>query len=679
MKNKKIYALIQARMKSSRLPGKILKKINGKEAIVFMIDRLKKCKSISGTIILIPNGKSDDKLCNFLKKKGLNVFRGSENDVLDRYYKCAKSFNIDHILRLTSDCPFIDPELVDKIINTYKKGNYDYVSNIIFRSFPDGMDAEVFSLKALSHAWSNLFNSFDREHVTKYFIRSNYFKKKNIFFEKKNFQNIRLTLDYKEDLILLNKLTKKLSKDFNLKKIIEYYNKDKKIFNINKMFVKEIQSLKINSGQVKWSEAKKFIAGGNMLFSKRPDRFLPERWPAYFKKAKGCNVYDLDDKRYIDMTIMGVGTNILGYANSKVDNAVSKRIKKGNMTTLNCVEEVDLAKKLIKIHPWSSKVRFARSGGEANSIAIRLARASTKKQNIAFCGYHGWHDWYLATNLRSKKNLNDHLLDGLKIGGVSNKLRDTIYPFKYNDFKNLKKIVLKYNIGIIKMEVVRDDPPKNNFLKKVRKLADEKKIILIFDECTSGFRECLGGIHKKYKVEPDLLMLGKALGNGYPITAVLGTKNIMESINKTFISSTFWTDSSGPTAALKTLEIMEKTKSWDYITQLGAFIKENWRRLSIKHNLKVKISGINSLCKFNFISKNNQKYKTLITQEMLNKGILATNIVYVSVAHNKLIINKYLSELDRIFSIISKCENKNEDIFKYLIVPVAETDFARLN
>ena len=130
------------------------------------------------------------------------------------------------------------------------------------------MDAEVFSLKALSHAWSNLFNSFDREHVTKYFIRSNYFKKKNIFLEKKNFQNIRLTLDYKEDLILLNKLTKKLSKDFNLKKIIEYYNKDKKIFNINKMFVKEIQSLKINSGQVKWSEAKKFIAGGNMLFSK---------------------------------------------------------------------------------------------------------------------------------------------------------------------------------------------------------------------------------------------------------------------------------------------------------------------------------------------------------------------------------------------------------------------------
>jgi glutamate-1-semialdehyde aminotransferase/spore coat polysaccharide biosynthesis protein SpsF (cytidylyltransferase family) len=679
MKTKKIYALIQARLKSTRLPGKILKKINGKESIIFMVDRLKKCKNIEDTIILIPKGKTDDKLYNFLKKKKLKVFRGSENDVLDRFYNCAKKLNIKHILRLTSDCPFIDPILVDKIINAYKKGNYDYVSNIIFRSFPDGMDTEIFSYKSLSFARNNLNNSFDREHVTKYFLRSDQLKKKNIFFGKKNYQNIRLTLDYKEDLELLNKLSKKLTENFCLKDIITYYEKNKKIFDINKKFIKEIQSLKLNSGQLKWSEAKKYIAGGNMLFSKRPDRFLPELWPAYFKKAKGCNVYDLDNKKYIDMTIMGVGTNILGYANTSVDNAVSNRIKKGNMTTLNCVEEVDLAKKLIKIHPWADKVRFARSGGEANSIAVRLARASTQRQNIAFCGYHGWHDWYLAANLKSKKNLNYHLLEGLKVGGVSNKLKDTIFPFKYNDFKNLKKIITKNNIGIIKMEVVRDSTPKSNFLKKVRKLADEKKIILIFDECTSGFRECLGGIHKKYNVEPDLLMLGKALGNGYPITAVLGVEKVMKSINKTFISSTFWTDSSGPTAALKTLEIMEKTKSWNYITKLGGYIIKNWNKLSKKHNLKIQISGINSLCKFNFMSNHNQKYKTFITQEMLSKGILATNTVYVSLAHNKSIIKKYFIELDKIFAIISKCENHKEDIFKYLIVPVAETDFTRLN
>ncbi len=679
MKIKRVSAFIQARLGSTRLPEKILKKIDGVETIIFMINRLKKCKRIDDIYVLIPNSKSNDKLYKFLKKRNLNIFRGSENNVLKRYYDCAKKNKKKHILRLTSDCPFIDPDIVDKIINIYQKGNYDYVSNIIDRSFPDGMDTEIFSYKSLEFAYKNLNNFFDKEHVTKYFLRSEKIKKKNFLYKRGNYQNIRLTLDEKEDLILFQKLSKKLKKDFSLSDIINYYNKNKNFFNINQKFSTGIQSIKLNSGQLKWIEAKKYIAGGNMLFSKRPDRFLPERWPAYFKKAKGCYVYDLDENKYTDMTIMGVGTNILGYANKIIDNAVSTRIKKGNMTTLNCIEEVDLAKKLVKMHPWADKARFARSGGEANSIAIRLARASTKKQNIAFCGYHGWHDWYLAANLKSGKNLDSHLIEGLKIGGVNSNLKGTIYPFKYNDFEGLKKLVRKHNIGIIKMEVIRDIPPKNNFLKKVRKLSNEKKVILIFDECTSGFRECFGGIHKKFNVNPDMLMLGKALGNGYPITAVLGNKKTMSSITKTFISSTFWTDSSGPTAAIKTLEIMERKKSWTYITKLGGYIKEGWKKLSKKHNLFIHISGINSLCKFDFKSKNNNKYKTLITQEMLKKRILASNTIYVSTAHTKSIVDKYLFELDKIFSMISKCENYNEDIAKYLISPIAETDFARLN
>ncbi len=679
MKTKKIFALIQARIKSSRLPGKVLKKINGVESILFMINRLKKSKKISDIIVIIPSNKSDDVLSDFLKRKNIKFFRGSENNVLKRYYDCAKKFNIEHILRLTADCPFIDPEIIDKIIAIYQKSNCDYVSNIIHRSFPDGMDAEIFTFKSLENAKVNLHSPYDKEHVTKYFLRSDKIKKKNYFYEKKNYQDLRLTLDEKEDLILLKDLAKKLKSSFNLSDIISIYDKNKKLFDLNKKFSTGIHSIKLNSGQLKWIEAKKYIAGGNMLFSKRPDRFLPERWPAYFHKAKGCHVYDLDKNKYIDMTIMGVGTNILGYANKQIDNAVSTRIKKGNMTTLNCIEEVELAKKLIDIHPWADKVRFARSGGEANSIAIRLARASTKKHNVAFCGYHGWHDWYLAANLKSKKNLDSHLLEGLKIGGVNKGLKNSIFPFKYNDFEGLKKIVNKHKIGIIKMEVVRDILPKKNFLKKVRKLADNKKIILIFDECTSGFRECFGGIHKKFNVNPDMLMLGKAMGNGYPITAVLGNKNTMSSINKTFISSTFWTESSGPTAAVKTLEIMEKTKSWDYITNLGGYIKEGWKKLSKKHNLNININGINSLCKFNFTSKNNEKYKTFITQEMLKKKILATNTVYVSVAHNKSILKKYFIELDKIFKVISQCENQDDDIFKYLISPIAETDFARLN
>ncbi len=166
----------------------------------------------------------------------------------------------------------------------------------------------------------------------------------------------------------------------------------------------------IKSGNDLWCKAKQLIPGGNMLLSKRPERFLPEKWPSYYDKAKGINVWDIEGKKYIDMSIMGIGTNILGYGHNDVDQAVLDVVAKGNMSTLNCPEEVALAEKLIELDPWAEMVKFARTGGEANAISIRIARAYTGKDKIAICGYHGWHDWYLACNLQDFNSLNDHLL-----------------------------------------------------------------------------------------------------------------------------------------------------------------------------------------------------------------------------------------------------------------------------
>ena len=253
-------------------------------------------------------------------------------------------------------------------------------------------------------------------------------------------------------------------------------------------------------GQKLWDKAKTIIPGGNMLLSKRSEQFLPEIWPSYFSKAKGCEIWDLDNKRYLDLSIMAIGTNILGYGNEEVDNEVRRIIKNGNMSSLNCPEDVHLAEKLIEMHPWADMVKYARTGGEANAIAVRIARSAAKKDNIAICGYHGWHDWYLAANLENNKNLNEHLLPGLDTSGVPKDLKSTVFPFEYNDFEKLKKIVKKNNIGVIKMEVSRSENPNKAFLDKVRKLATENGIVLIFDECTSGFRESLGGLHKKIKV-----------------------------------------------------------------------------------------------------------------------------------------------------------------------------------
>ncbi len=415
-----------------------------------------------------------------------------------------------------------------------------------------------------------------------------------------------------------------------------------------------------------------------MLLSKRPEMFLPDQWPAYFSKAKGCKVWDLDGKEYIDVSIMGIGTNILGYGNDEVDNAVINNVKKGNMSTFNCPEEVYLAEKLVELHPWADMVRLARSGGEANAIAIRIARAASGKDNVAICGYHGWHDWYLSANLGNERNLDGHLLPGLDPAGVPQRLRGTTIPFNYNNFQELQDIINNHDIGVIKMEVSRNMGPEDNFLQKIRNLASEKNIVLIFDECTSGFRQTFGGLHKLYGVEPDMAMFGKALGNGYAITATIGKREIMEAAQKTFISSTFWTERIGPTAALATLKIMERISSWETITNTGNQIKQRWQKLADKYQLPIDIWGLPALAGFTIKSKNALAYKTLITQEMLFKGFIAGNSVYVCTEHSSEVIDSYFAALDPIFSTIQECEN-GRNIIQLLKGPVCHGGFKRLN
>ena len=454
--------------------------------------------------------------------------------------------------------------------------------------------------------------------------------------------------------------------------------KNKNFFRTMKTYKKKYKS-NLDHGQKLWKRANAIILGGNSLLSKNPNLFLPNKWPTYFSKSKGCKVWDLNNKVYTDMSLMGVGTNILGYCNSEVDNAVKKAIKKGNLTTLNCPEEVFLAEKLLSMHPWAGKVKFARTGGEANAVAIRIARSASERENVAFCGYHGWHDWYLAANLKNKKILDEHLIPDLDPIGVPSSLRNTSFGFQYNNINQLRRLVDKENIGVIKMEVSRSTQPNIKFLRKVRELATKKNIVLIFDECTSGFRQCFGGLHKLININPDMAIFGKALGNGYAITAILGKESIMDSAKKSFISSTFWTERIGPVAALKTLEIMEREKSWRRISYLGEKVFLIWKKLSKRHNLKINISGLPSLAKFSFKSKNSLAYKTFITQEMLKHKFLAADGVYLSISHNEKILKKYSEHLDEIFYKISKCEKGNLNISNILNHPISYIPFKRLN
>jgi len=433
----------------------------------------------------------------------------------------------------------------------------------------------------------------------------------------------------------------------------------------------------MGKGQKLYSKAKQIVAGGNMLLSKRPEMFLPELWPSYFSKTEGCKVWDMDGNEFVD-TLMMPGTNTLGYSHPEVDEAVKKIISEGNMSTLNAPEEVELTEKLIELHPWADMARFARSGGEANSVAIRIARAASGKDNVAFCGYHGWHDWYLASNLADANGLDGHLLPGLNPNGVPKNLKDSIYPFEYNDFDRLEDLVNSKNIGVIKMEVFRNKEPENNFLQKVRKLADEKNIVLIFDECTSGFRKNFGGLHKLYGVDPDIAMFAKALGNGFAVSAVIGRKEIMKAAETTFISSTFWTERIGSVAGLATLKVMERENSWEKITATGENITKEWIKLAEEFELPLETSGLAALTTFNIKSKNALAYKTLISQEMLKKGYLAATAVYSSTAHSSEIMNGYLEALKPIFAKIKECE-EGKNVMELLEGPIAHSGFKRLN
>lgn len=427
-----------------------------------------------------------------------------------------------------------------------------------------------------------------------------------------------------------------------------------------------------------WAKAKSLIPGGGMLLSKRPEMLLPEHWPTYFSAASGCRVTDLDGAEFIDMSLMGVGTNSLGYAHPDINKAVIDAVNAGSMSTLNCHEEVALAERLVAMHPWADMARFARTGGEANAIAIRIARAASGRDKVAFCGYHGWHDWYLSANIGDASNLDSQLLPGLSTTGVPRNLAGSVLPFQYNDLEGLTRLVTDHDVGVIKMEVYRNMPPADGFLQAVRNLADERGIVLIFDECTSGFRETFGGLHLKYGVEPDLATFGKALGNGFAITAVLGRKDVMEAAQATFISSTFWTERLGPAAALATLEVMERTNSWDQISETGRRIKSIWSAAAEAHGVTVKVQGLDALASVQIGEEGFLVYKTLFTQEMLKRGYLGTTLCYICTEHTPEVVSAYAEAVDEVFGIIGKCAS-SVDAEAMLDGPVCSAGFSRLN
>ncbi len=405
----------------------------------------------------------------------------------------------------------------------------------------------------------------------------------------------------------------------------------------------------MNKGQKLWLKAEKIIPGGNGLLSKRPDRYLPKFWPTYFSRSKGINIWDLENNKYLDMAQMGMGACILGYANKEIDQKVKKIIGKGINSTLNCPEEFELAQKLLRYDKFADQVKFAKGGGEAMSIAVRLARAKSGKDIVAFSGYHGWHDWYLATNLKNRNNLKDHLLPGLEPLGVPKKLKNSVIPFEYNNTKAFKKIDKK-NLAAIIIEGSRYFYPSKEFILEIQKTCKKNNICFIIDEITSGWRSTIGGVYKQLKIRPDIVVYGKGLGNGYPISCIVGKKKYMNYAIKSFISSTAWTERIGFVAANATINYFTRNNVHKHILSIGKQIKKGWISLAKKHNIKLRVSDVIPLCSFFLDYSNKDELYTFFSKEMLKHKIIASNSVYVSYAHKKKDIIKYLKICDKVFN-----------------------------
>tara|TARA_X000000950_G_scaffold258053_1_gene325070 strand:+ start:5756 stop:7060 length:1305 start_codon:yes stop_codon:yes gene_type:complete len=415
-----------------------------------------------------------------------------------------------------------------------------------------------------------------------------------------------------------------------------------------------------------WMQCKLLIPGGNGLISKRPERYSEDKWPTFYKKSKGLNVWDLNGKKYKDMSQMGIGTCVLGYANHYIDKRVKKAIDTGVNSTLNSTEELKLAKKILKHDKFAQKVKFARGGGEAMAIAVRIARAARKKDFVAFSGYHGWYDWYLATNLKGKNRLKNHLLPGLEPLGVPKALKNTIFGFRYNDCDDFKKRVKNKNLAAIVVEGCRFQNPNRKFVREINKFCEINNVCLIVDEITSGWRNTIGGVYKKFGLKPDIVIYGKGIGNGYAISCIVGKKKYLDYANESFISSTAWTERVGFVAANSTIDFFLKNNVHLKIEKNGEYLINEWKLLSTKHGLKINFSENPALASFYFDYSNqvNSKLYKFFTDRMLDYNYLAGNSIYLSYAHKKSELNSYLKICDKVFKEIKNLVNNHSKIYK---------------
>jgi glutamate-1-semialdehyde 2,1-aminomutase len=646
-----IVAIIQARMGSSRFPGKTLADLAGRPMLARVVNRVKSAHAVDRVVVATSTAPQDDRIAEFCREEQIACFRGSEDDVLDRFYGAAREQGADVVVRITADCPMIDPAVIDQVIDRFQRGDCDYVSNVLRYTYPDGLDTEVFSVGALQQAWREAKKPSEREHVTPY-LRSEKFRTVNVENDIPLEKSQRWTVDHPADLEFVRAVYSAFGgrTDFRFQEVMQLLRERPALAAIqtdaitNEGYYRSLYrqatagaapKRKLTNSQEWLARSQKVIPGCAQTFSKGPTQYVQGVAPVFLERGQGCRVWDVDGNQYIDY-VQGLLPNILGYAHEEVNRAVSEQLARGHSFSLPHPVEVQLAERLTRLIPCAEMVRFGKNGSDATSGAIRAARAFTGRERVACCGYHGWQDWYIGTTTRN--------------AGVPKAVRDLAHPFVYNDLTSLDKILTTHpgEFAAVIMEPLNFVEPVPGFLSGVQGLAHEHGAVLIWDEICSGFHFGLGGAQKLFGITPDLACFGKAMGNGFPISCVLGRADIMQTFDQIFFSFTFAGEIASMAAAMKVLDILEQTDALARIEANGRTLAEGLKCLVQEAGLagRLDVAGRPqwSLLKFrNPDGTESSVSKNLFQQEAVKRGILLLATHNMSAAHDTDAIDQTLS------------------------------------
>jgi glutamate-1-semialdehyde aminotransferase/spore coat polysaccharide biosynthesis protein SpsF (cytidylyltransferase family) len=657
----KVVAVIQARMGSTRLPGKVLMDLGGQPVLAWCVRAAKAAPGVDTVWVATSTLDQDDVIAQWCADNEVHCWRGSETDVLSRFVGCANASGADVLLRITADCPMLDSQVIGAVVRLQKQTGAAYCSNVSPRSYPDGLDVEAFTYEALAAADAEATRPIDRDCVTTWIGRNrSRFPAETVINPIPGLETERWVLDTAADYEFCKNVAvywpwdKGPPSQLDILGILDA-NPDIRELNADAIMNERyfdalaeepIYARSYERSQAQFEKAREVIPLAAQTFSKSHLQY-PQPSPLFLSHGQGGLVYDVDGSEYVDL-VSALLPNILGYRDHDVDAAIRRQLASGISFSLATELEAELAETLCRIIPCAEAVRFGKSGTDVTTAAIRVARAFTGRDRVLICGgYHGWQDWSIERNL-----------------GVPNGVQALTTRISSGDVEAAEAALPAVAHPACKYAAVIIEPECGApFLRLLRELCDRSGTVLIFDEIITGFRYHLGGAQAMYGVTPDLATFGKAMANGMPLSAIVGRKDIMkrfEPPDNVFYSGTMFGETLSLAASLATIRKMEREDVVDGLRKKGLQLMLGVQDLMKQHGISEDIFKMHGVLSFLRIKFGNDQIAALFRKEMIASGTLIVGSHNLCHAMGESEIRRVLKSYDHTFAILRDALDKGD-------------------